>query len=82
MQELIRISDEKRVDGRELHKFLQIETPFKKWIDRMLEHGFTEEVDFWTKMSKASPSLASYLHVFARELFPEHTTHPLSLPHR
>lgn len=46
----IKMTDGK-VEGRSLHEFLQIETPFKKWIDRMLEYGFTEGVDFWTKMS-------------------------------
>ena len=49
MNELIKIDNENRVDGRDLHEFLQIETPFKKWIDRMLEYGFMEGVDFWTE---------------------------------
>lgn len=49
MGELIRIDENNKVDGRELHEFLQIETPFKKWIDRMLEYGFADGVDFWTK---------------------------------
>ncbi len=48
MNELIKINEENKVDGRELHEFLQIETPFKKWIDRMLEYGFAEGVDFLT----------------------------------
>ena len=55
MNELIKINEENKVDGRELHDFLQIETPFKKWIDRMMEYGFTEGVDFWTKMSETYP---------------------------
>ena len=33
------------VSGRELHKFLQVETPYTKWFDRMLEYGFTEGTD-------------------------------------
>lgn len=49
MNELIKINPENKVDGRSLHEFLQIETPFKKWIDRMLEYGFVEGVDFWTE---------------------------------
>ena len=48
MGELIRIDENNRVDGRELHEFLQVDTPFKKWIDRMIEYGFIENVDFWT----------------------------------
>lgn len=55
MNELIKINSENKVDGRSLHEFLQIETPFKKWIDRMLEYGFVEGVDFWTKMSETLP---------------------------
>ena len=27
---------------------LEIKTPFKKWIDRMIEYGFQENVDFTT----------------------------------
>ena len=34
------------VSGRELHKFLQIETPYAKWFGRMVEYGFTEGKDF------------------------------------
>jgi len=49
VNELIKINNENKVDGRSLHEFLQIETPFKKWIDRMLEYGFVEGVDFWTE---------------------------------
>ena len=55
MNKLIKINTENLVDGRSLHEFLQVETPFKKWIDRMLEYGFVEGVDFWTKMSETLP---------------------------
>lgn len=56
MKELIKINDDNRVDGRELHEFLQLDTPFKKWIDRMIDdYGFVMGTDFWTKMSKTSP---------------------------
>lgn len=34
------------VDGRDLHDFLEVETPYTKWIDRMMEYGFAENVDF------------------------------------
>ena len=55
MQELLNVNaDSQTVSARELHKQLNIETPFKKWIDRMIEYGFEEEKDFWTKMSKTS----------------------------
>ena len=34
------------VSGRELHEFLQVETPYAKWFGRMVEYGFTEGKDF------------------------------------
>ena len=46
-------SENPTVSARELHEKLHIETPFKKWIDRMCEYGFEEFKDFWTKMSKS-----------------------------
>lgn len=54
MSELIKIDNENRVDGRELHEFLQIETRYNDWFDRMKEYGFVEGVDFYSKMSKTS----------------------------
>ena len=39
---------EQLVSGRDLHKFLEIGTPYKKWFDRMCEYGFSENVDFLT----------------------------------
>ncbi len=35
------------VSARELHEFLQVETPFRMWIDRMFENNdFEENVDY------------------------------------
>ncbi|KAL3949366.1 toxin Bro [Lactobacillus hilgardii] len=34
------------VDGRDLHDFLEVETPYRIWIQRMIEYGFTENFDF------------------------------------
>jgi phage anti-repressor protein len=31
---------------RELHKFLEVKTDFRKWFPRMCEYGFSEETDF------------------------------------
>lgn len=39
-------NDEQYVSGRDLHMFLEIETPYHKWFSRMCEYGFTEHVDF------------------------------------
>ena len=50
LQEMIVIqkndNDEVVVSGRELHKFLEIETPYTKWMNRMLKYGFIENTDF------------------------------------
>ena len=42
-------NQEQAVSGRELHMFLGIETPYMKWFERMLQYGFDENRDFWTK---------------------------------
>jgi len=58
MNEIIEIRDwngKKAVSGRDLHYFLEVETPFHKWIPRMLEYGFIENVD-WTKVSSNNQS--------------------------
>nr|DAZ15530.1 MAG TPA: KilAC domain protein [Caudoviricetes sp.] len=57
MNELIKINydtEQPTVSARELHEKLNIETPFKKWIDRMCEYGFEDGKDFWTKMSEST----------------------------
>ncbi|MDD7515904.1 antA/AntB antirepressor family protein [Ruminococcus flavefaciens] len=52
MNDLIKVNydkaDRPTVMGRELHKALEIKTPYKKWFDRMCEYGFTENSDFVT----------------------------------
>lgn len=63
MNELIKVNyDEDTgrqiVSGRELHEALGIETPYHKWFPRMCEYGFSEEKDYWTKMSNRSDGLA------------------------
>lgn len=34
------------VSGRELHKGLEIETQYTKWIERMIDYGFEEKTDY------------------------------------
>lgn len=34
------------MSGRELHEFLEIETPYHKWLPRMVEYGFKENDDY------------------------------------
>lgn len=59
-------SDEPTVSAREIHEKLNIETPYKKWFTRMVEYGFEEGKDFWTKMSESTggrPATEHYLTV-------------------
>lgn len=49
MNDLIKINaneEKPTVSGRELHKVLEIETPYVKWFNRMCEYGFTENEDY------------------------------------
>lgn len=39
-------SDRPTVSARELHDFLEVETPFRLWFPRMTEYGFTESIDY------------------------------------
>lgn len=40
------------VSGRELHRFLEIETRYNDWFARMVEYGFVEGLDFYSFLSK------------------------------
>ncbi|UXR29873.1 antA/AntB antirepressor family protein [Staphylococcus simulans] len=40
------------VSGRELHKGLKIETQYTKWVNRMIDYGFEENIDFITISQK------------------------------
>lgn len=50
MNELINITlnenHEPVVSGRELHKILEIKTQYTKWLERMSEYGFEENIDY------------------------------------
>lgn len=57
MNELIKInyeSDRPTVLARDLHEFLEVETPFNKWFSRMCEYGFTDGADFQTSLSEST----------------------------
>lgn len=48
--ELIKITKDDNgnsvVSGRDLHEFLEVNTPYTQWFERMVGYGFTENVDF------------------------------------
>lgn len=50
--ELIKIAKDDNgnsvVSGRDLHDFLEVQTKYLDWFNRMIEYGFTENVDFST----------------------------------
>ena len=52
MQELIKVTKDEQgnsvVSGRDLHDFLEVQTKYLDWFNRMIEYGFTENVDFST----------------------------------
>lgn len=50
--ELLETNDTPTISGRELHRKLEIETPYHKWFPRMCAYGFTENQDFFEVMDK------------------------------
>ena len=49
MNELITVNNDNNrptVLGRDLHELLEVETPYHIWFPRMVEYGFTENIDF------------------------------------
>ena len=55
-------NDNPTVSGQELHKALMIDTPYKRWFDRMSDYGFKEGKDFWTFLSKSTGGRPSTDH--------------------
>lgn len=55
-------ADRPTVSGRELWEALEVETPYKKWFDRMAEYGFSENLDFWTNLSESTGGRPSTDH--------------------
>lgn len=55
MNELIKITErngKQAVSARELYAFLEIQTPFTMWTERMFEYGFIENVDYQSLSQK------------------------------
>ncbi len=45
--------EDNMVDGRSLHKFLQVGSAYKDWLPRMVEYGFVEGEDFCSFLSES-----------------------------
>lgn len=59
------------VSGRELHKFLEVRTPYDKWFPRMVEYGFTAEEDFSTILSESTGGRPSTDHALTLDMAKE-----------
>ena len=49
MNDLIQVNydnDRPTVLARDLHEFLEVQTPYHKWFPRMCEYGFSENIDY------------------------------------
>ena len=46
MNELIRIDNDNKVSGRELHDFLEVGRDFTNWMKQMIGYGFSEHADY------------------------------------
>lgn len=74
MNELITVNyDNNRptVLGRDLHELLEVETPYHKWFPRMVEYGFTEEIDFRTFLSESTGGRPAQDHQLTIEMAKE-----------
>ena len=67
MNELIKVETNENmevvVSGRDLHEKLGIKTLYKDWIKRMIEYGFTENIDFVTVAQKNSNSSREWNYI-------------------
>lgn len=58
------------VTGRDLHEFLEVKSKYLDWLKRMVEYGFTENVDFISKIELAQNKEGS--RTVQRELVNHH----------
>ncbi|WNO28394.1 antirepressor [Corynebacterium phage PSonyx] len=59
------------VMGRDLHQFLEVKTPYDKWMPRMVEYGFVAGQDFSTKMSESTGGRPSQDHIISLDMAKE-----------
>ena len=59
------------VMGRDLHEFLEVKTPYDKWMPRMIEYGFSAGQDFSTKMSESTGGRPSQDHIVSLDMAKE-----------
>ncbi|MBR0576788.1 phage antirepressor KilAC domain-containing protein [Proteiniclasticum sp. BAD-10] len=75
MNELIPIktSDQMEpiISGRDLHHFLEVETPYTMWFKRMIEFGFSEGTDFITNLLESTGGRPSEDHALKIDMAKE-----------
>ena len=75
MNELLKIEisekQEQVISGRALHMFLDIETPYTMWFERMLQYGFCNGKDFLTKMLESHGGRPSTDHIIKLDMAKE-----------
>lgn len=59
------------VNGRDLHEFLEIETNYTTWFDRMKEYGFTMDLDFIPILEKSTGGRPKQDHAMTLEMAKE-----------
>ena len=75
MSELIPIQDNggvQAVTGRDLHAFLEVQSNYTTWINRLIEkYGFVEGRDFIPKMEESSGGRPSGSHILTMDMAKE-----------
>lgn len=74
MNELIPIQDNdgaQAVLGRDLHAFLEVTTPYDKWLPRMVAYGFEGEKDFSTFLSESTGGRPRQDHILTLDMAKE-----------
>ncbi|MDK4256801.1 antA/AntB antirepressor family protein [Corynebacterium propinquum] len=59
------------VMGRDLHDFLEVTTPYRKWFPRMVEYGFSEDQDFRTILSESAGGRPGQDHIISLDMAKE-----------
>lgn len=74
MNDLIPIQDNdgaQAVLGRDLHAFLEVATPYDKWMPRMIEYGFVADQDFSTILSESTGGRPRQDHILTLDMAKE-----------
>lgn len=64
-------NDAPAVMGRDLHAFLEVTTPYDKWLPRMVAYGFEEEKDFSTFLSESTGGRPRQDHILTLDMAKE-----------